>query len=86
MSKTKISAAAVACSVLAGSSDDEKKSFEAENYISLLNNCTNSKDLESVLVFALEEDTDMCALGLLSEQQVTNLGKFSKLLLLFLFL
>lgn len=70
MSKTKISAAAVASSVLAGSSDDEKKSFDSENYVSMLNNCTNSKDLGSVLVFALEEDTDMCALGLLSEQQV----------------
>ena len=69
-----MSAAAVASSVLAsGSNDDDRKSWETD--LSHFPNVPNSRDLETVLVFTLNEDADISMLGLLSEQQVLVIAK-----------
>lgn len=73
VSRTKMSAAAVASSVLAsGSNDEDRKLWETDIQNNGFLNLPNNKDLETVLVFTLEDDNEISVLGLLTEQQVDD--------------
>ncbi|XP_065209586.1 receptor-mediated endocytosis protein 6 homolog isoform X2 [Planococcus citri] len=71
VNRTKQSAAAVASSVLnSDNNDTEYQSRERErDFVS------PNRDLETVLVFALEDDSEMGIIGLLTEQQVLEEGQ-----------
>lgn len=71
VNKTKQSAAAVASSVLAGGNEEEKKHSDSESQMNLFVGTANNRDLETVLVFTLEDDNEMGMLGLLTEEQVS---------------
>lgn len=62
MSKTKLSAAAVASSVLSGGNETDFENIPVQ--------ISSNKDLEVVLVFNLEEETEIGILELLTEEQV----------------
>lgn len=55
--------------MLSGNLDEDKRSAEGEGFINYVN-LTNTKDLETVLVFSLEDDCEVGMLGLLTERQV----------------
>lgn len=63
VNRTKMSAAAVASSVL-------NTDYEIDNISNNVPNFSGNKDLETVLVFSLEDDNEIGIIGLLTEQQV----------------
>lgn len=70
-----MSAAAVASSVLNTDSEYENMSTFIPNFI-------GNKDLETVLVFSLEDDNGIGIIGLLTEQQVEIFNHFEILIAL----
>lgn len=81
VNKTKQSAAAVASSVLAGGNEDEKRNSDFDSQMNFHVSTANNRDLETVLVFTLEDDNEIGILGLLTEEQVRDsLFTFLKLL------
>lgn len=63
-----MSAAAVASSMLASNNNDDDRRVLDADFSSFAN--FSNRDLETVLVFTLEDDTEISMLGLLTEQQV----------------
>lgn len=72
VNKTKQSAAAVASSVLAGGSEEEKRNSDTESQMNFFVGTASNRDLETVLVFTLEDDNEIGMLGLLTEEQVSD--------------
>lgn len=60
----------MASSVLTTNNDEDRRNTDSENYPNHPVNFANNRNLETVLVFALEDDNEIGMLGLLTEEEV----------------